>query len=103
MAIFLLGCEGKIEQSKIQTVKIYGNCEMCKETIEKAAFKNKEAKVDWNVDSKMATITFDSTQTTLDVILKKIAHAGYDSDAHTAPIESYKKLHECCQYKRKAE
>jgi copper chaperone CopZ len=98
----LFGCEEKIERAKTKTVKIYGNCGMCKETIEEAAFKKKEAKAEWNIDSKMAIITFDSTKTNLEAILKRIARAGYDSDENTAPNSSYEKLHECCKYERKS-
>ena len=103
LALPLFGCEWKIENAKIVTVKVYGNCEMCKETIEEAAFKKKEAKVNWNVDTKMATITFDSTKTNLNAILKRIAQAGYDSDEFTASTEAYNKLHQCCKYERKTQ
>ena len=103
LALPLFGCEGKIEHAKTETVKIYGNCGMCKETIEEAAYKKKEAMAEWNIDSKMAIITFDSTKTNLDAILKRIAQAGYDSDEYTAPNTSYEKLHECCKYDRKTE
>lgn len=96
----LYGCEGKIKNAKTVTFKVYGNCEMCKETIEEAAFKNKEAKVDWDVNSKMAKITFDSTKTNLNAVLKRIAQAGYDSDKFLAPDDVYSKLHGCCQYDR---
>ena len=102
LALPLFGCEGKIENAKTVTVKVYGNCEMCKETIEEAAFKKKEAKVDWNVDTKMATITFDSTKTDLNAILKRIAQAGYDSDEFLATETSYNNLHQCCKYERKS-
>jgi hypothetical protein len=51
----------------------------------------------------MAKITFDSTKTNLNTILKQIAQAGYDSDKYTAPKESYEKLPTCCKYERKTE
>jgi copper chaperone CopZ len=99
--LFLVsGCNAQIDNAKTETVKVYGNCGMCEETIEKAGTKKKEYKTDWNVDSKMATITFDSTKTTLDAVLKSIALAGYDNKKYLAPDEVYNKLHGCCQYDR---
>ena len=62
----------------------------------------KIAKVDWNVDTKMATITYDSKKTNQDAILKRIALSGYDSDKFLAPDNAYSKLPGCCQYDRVA-
>ena len=92
----------QIKNAKTETAKIYGNCGMCKKTIETAANVTKTAKVDWNVDTKMASITYDTKKTNPDEILKRIALAGYDSDKFLAPDAVYDKLHGCCQYDRKA-
>ena len=92
----------QIKNAKTETVKIYGNCDMCKMTIETAGNLKKMAKVEWNKDSKMATLTYDSTKTSQDEILKRIALAGYDSDKFLAPDATYDALHGCCQYEREA-
>jgi copper chaperone CopZ len=91
----------QIKDAKTETVKINGNCGMCKTTIEKAGNKKKVAKVDWNKDSKVATLTFNSKTTTEDEILKRIALAGYDNEKFLAPDDAYAKLPECCKYERK--
>jgi copper chaperone CopZ len=78
-------CNAQIKNTKTESVKIYGNCEMCEKTIETAGSVKKIANVDWNKDTKMATITYDSTKTNQDEILKRIALAGYDSDKFLAP------------------
>lgn len=93
-------CNAQIKNAKTESVKIYGNCEMCEKTIETAGSVKKIANVDWNKDSKMATITYDSTKTNQDEILKRIALAGYDSDKFLAPDDVYSKLAGCCQYER---
>ena len=93
-------CNAQIKNAKTETVKIYGNCDMCEKTIEKAGNLKKIAKVDWNVDTKMATITYDSKVTNQDAILKRIALSGYDSDKFLAPDNAYSKLPGCCQYDR---
>lgn len=93
-------CNAQIKNAKTETVKIYGNCDMCEKTIEKAGNLKKMAKVDWNVDTKMATLTYDSKKTNQDAILKRIALSGYDSDKFLAPDNAYSKLPGCCQYDR---
>lgn len=100
MVFTFTACEAQIKNEKKETVKIYGNCNMCKSTIEKAGNVSKTAKVEWNKDTKMASIAYDQKTTNLDEILKRIALAGYDSDAFRAPDDAYAKLQECCQYDR---
>lgn len=90
----------QIKNTKTETVKIYGNCGMCESTIEKAGNVKKTAQVDWNKDTKTASITYDSTKTNQDEILKRIALVGYDSDKFLAPDDVYAKLPECCLYER---
>ena len=92
----------QIKNAKTETVKIYGNCGMCEKTIEKAGNLKKVSKVDWNVDSNMATITYDAKKTNQYEILKRIALVGYDSDKFLAPDNVYAKLPGCCQYDRVA-
>jgi len=107
MAITVLlsftACNAQIKNAKTESVKIFGNCGMCETTIEKAGNKKKIAKVDWNKDTKMATITYDAKKTNQDEILKRIALSGYDSEKFLAPNDVYAKLPGCCQYERKAQ
>jgi len=95
--------QSQINNAKTEIVKVFGNCGMCQSTIEKAAFKNKIAKANWNEDTKLATVTYDSTQTNLNAVLKNIALAGYDNESFTAPAAAYNKLPGCCKYERKKE
>lgn len=90
----------QIKNLKTETVKIYGNCGMCKTTIEKAGNVKNVATVEWNKGTKMATLSYDDKKTTPNEILKRIALAGYDSDKFLAPDDTYAKLPECCQYNR---
>jgi copper chaperone CopZ len=103
-AIILLfsfsSCNAQIKNVKTESVKIYGNCEMCESTIEKAGNVKKVAEVEWNKETKMATITYDASKTNQEEILKRIALAGYDSDQFLAPDDVYAKLPGCCQYDR---
>lgn len=89
-----------IPNSKTETYKVWGNCNMCKETIETAAHKKGEAKAEWDKDTKIVSLTFDSAKTNADAILKRIAYSGYDNLKFLAPDDVYAKLPECCQYDR---
>jgi copper chaperone CopZ len=96
----IAACKAQINNAKTETVKVYGNCGMCETTIEKAAFKKKISKADWNIDTKMATITYDSNKTNLDAVLKNISLAGYDNQNFLAPDAAYNALPGCCKYDR---
>lgn len=97
-----LGINAQMKHQKTVNVKILGNCEMCKKNIEKAGNLKKVALVNWDVDSKIAKLTYDSSKTNPDEILKRIADAGYENEKFAANDEQYNKLHTCCQYDRNA-
>lgn len=92
--------QAQIKNAKTETVKINGDCGMCETTIEKVGNKKNQYKTDWDADTKLAIITYDSKKTGLDAILKNIALSGYDNVSYLAPDEAYAKLPGCCQYKR---
>jgi copper chaperone CopZ len=91
----------QIKNAKTDTVKVSGNCDMCKNTIEKAGNKKKTSKVVWNTDTKLAIVTYDTKKTNTDAILKRIALSGYDNEIYLAPDNVYASLHGCCKYERK--
>lgn len=90
----------QIKNAKTETIKVYGNCGMCETNIENAGSKSKLYKTDWNVDTKMASITYDSKRTTSDAVLKSIALSGYDNASFLAPDDTYSNLPACCKYDR---
>ena len=92
--------QAQIKNTKTETVKVNGDCGMCETTIEKVGNKKNQYKTDWDADTKLAIITYDSKKTGLDAILKNIALSGYDNVSYLAPDEAYAKLPGCCQYKR---
>ena len=100
VVLTLISCAQQISNAQTESVKVYGNCGMCEKNIETAAFQKGVSKADWNVDTKMATITFDGSKTTADEVLRRIAAAGYDSEKYAAPDAVFAKLHTCCQYER---
>lgn len=100
LSAITLSCASQKNAFQKETVTIYGNCGMCESRIETAGTSKKTATVDWDQHTKLANISFDSTKTTLDEILKKIALAGHDSEEFLAPDKVYASLPGCCQYDR---
>ena len=99
-------CFGILSQTNAQTlayktIKVWGNCGMCKETIEKSAAKAGAATADWNEESKELKVTFNEKKTSSEKIQKQIAKSGYDTQDFVAPDKAYNALHGCCKYERK--
>lgn len=84
-----------------KTAMVYGNCEQCKATIEKAGKINGVSFIDWNEDSKRLSLKMDTSMVTVDAVLKSIAVAGYDNELYNADATAYLNLPDCCQYERK--
>jgi copper chaperone CopZ len=95
-----ISSNGQIKNAKTLSLKINGNCEMCEKTIETAANKKNVVKLDWNKDTKQATIIYDDSKTNPDEILKRVALAGYDNEKFLAPDDAYASLPDCCKYDR---
>ncbi|MFW2477459.1 MAG: heavy-metal-associated domain-containing protein [Sediminibacterium sp.] len=87
---------------KSEEIKVWGNCGMCKSTIEKAAKAGGASTAIWNEDTKILKVKFAAAKTSGAKIQEKIAAAGYDTKDLTANDEAYNNLHDCCKYDRKA-
>ena len=86
---------------KSEEIKVWGNCGMCKSTIEKAAKAGGASTAIWNEDTKILKVKYAAAKTNGNKIQQKIADAGYDTKDLTAKDEAYNNLHECCKYDRK--
>jgi len=91
---------GTSGNQKTETFKVWGNCNMCKTRIEKAVKSNGAAAADWNIKSKLLTVTFDPSKTSIDSFSKKLASVGHDTEKYKADDKAYDALDECCQYPR---
>lgn len=90
-------------QSKTDTVKVWGNCEECKNKIEKAAETAGAATASWSDETYLLVVNYDAAKTSVLDIEKSIASVGYDTQDVKADDAAYKKLPKCCQYDRKDE
>ena len=90
------------QTSKTETIKVWGNCGMCKTTIEKSAKKGGAKTANWNEDSKELKVSYAANKTSSAKIQQAIAKSGYDTQDFTADNKAYDNLHGCCQYDRKS-
>jgi len=88
-------------QTKTESIKVWGSCEMCKAKIEKAAKGAGASKAVWSDETLQLNVTYDAKKTSSQKIQQSVANAGYDTQDFTAPVDAYKKLPGCCQYDRK--
>lgn len=97
---FTVGAQST-ENLKTDTVRVWGNCESCETKIEKAAKAAGASNAKWDPESKILSVSYNSSRSSLSKIEKSIAAAGYDTASENASDSSYNKLHKCCQYQRK--
>ena len=89
------------QTAKKETIKVWGNCGMCKKTIEKSARSAGATAASWNEESKELTVSYAANKTSGAKIQEAIAKSGYDTQDLTADNKAYEKLPGCCQYERK--
>ncbi len=93
---------GAFAQSKTDSIKVAGNCSMCKNKIEKAAKAAGAESAIWNKDSKFLVVSYDASKSGNMAIQESVAKAGYDTEKVKATKDAYNDLDECCQYDRTA-
>jgi len=104
VGITFSACGQTTKNAKTETFKVWGNCGMCKKTIEKAANNVKGVGTAvWDEDKKTMNLTYDSTLTNVATVQKAIAAVGYDTPLAKGDDKAYANLSECCQYDRKKE
>ena len=85
--------------TKTETLKVQGNCGMCKSRIEKAAKLDGVSKAEWDSETKLLAVTYDAAKTNLDQIGKKVAAVGHDNEKGKADDKTYDGLPSCCKYR----
>ncbi len=87
--------------TKTETIKVWGECETCQASIEKASKVDGVSKASWDKTTKLLTLVYDPSKVKSDDIQKKIAAVGYDTEKYKADDKVYAKLNACCKYVRK--
>jgi mercuric ion binding protein len=90
----------KASGPRTETFKVWGNCDMCKDRIEKAVKEEGATNASWDAKTKMLTVTFDQSKTSVEALDKKLASVGHDTEKYKADDKVYNKLPGCCKYDR---
>lgn len=104
-AAFLLQIEAygqkKAAADTTITFRVWGNCEMCKETIERAVDLKGVKKANWDQEKKMLSVTYNQAKINEEELHKRIAAEGYDTEKAKGDDNVYASLPDCCRYDRK--
>ena len=101
LTLFFSQCNGQSTPKKMEKTlefKVWGNCEMCKETIEKALDVKGVKSAIWNMETKLVKVIYDPAKINELKIHALIAATGYDTEENKGSDSAYKALPECCQY-----
>src|ERR1700741_2848548 len=89
------------QQKKDSTIsfKVYGLCEQCKQRIEQSIKVNGVDSANWNIQSKMLSLTYDTGLISLETIQQRILAVGHDVENRKATPAAYGSLPSCCRYR----
>jgi periplasmic mercuric ion binding protein len=87
-------------QQKTESFKVWGKCDMCKARIENAVKSEGAASASWDLKTKILTVTFDPSKTSIESFGKKLAAVGHDTEKFKADDKAYNSLPGCCKYER---
>ena len=86
---------------KKENFEVAGNCGMCKNHIEKAANSVEGvSSAEWNRETKLLEVSYDSSRVNIHKIHMAVAEAGYETKMHKANDMAYNSLPDCCKYER---
>jgi len=83
------------------TFTVLGNCGMCKDRIERAAYTVRGVRsASWDQDAQKLTVKFRPDRASQEQIERAVAKAGHDTENFLTHDEIHANLHHCCIYKR---
>lgn len=80
-------------------IKVYGNCGMCKERIEKAVDHKGIKQAKWNISTKNLEVVYVPEKISEKKIRELVSAVGHDTDSTKASDKIYAKLPFCCLYR----
>lgn len=88
-------------KSKVRTesIKVEGNCGMCKKRIEDAAYIKGVKRAEWSSETGLLTVTYNSKKTSIDKITNSIVNVGHDANGVKATDKIVEALPACCNYR----
>lgn len=80
------------------TLRVYGNCEMCEERIENACDIVGVKRADWNVETGMLSVVYNPGKISIEEVHQLCADVGHSTSKVKTSDEAYDNLHHCCKY-----
>jgi Cu(I)/Ag(I) efflux system membrane fusion protein len=82
--------------------KALGNCDMCKERIEKALDVPGIRSAVYLPEQQIVQVLFSERKISLEQIQRLVSQAGHDTELFRADETAYGKLPQCCRYREGA-
>ena len=79
---------------------VNGECDMCKDRIEKAVQRKGVFQASWETTTKRITVKFDPVRIPVSKLHQWIADAGHDTELKRARDVAYESLPQCCRYRK---
>lgn len=99
-AVFFMSPELLAQDKTVKaTIKVYGNCGMCKQRIEEALDQNGIKLATWDSKTKNLEVVYNSKKISEQRIHELVASVGHDTDKVKAKNEVYAELPFCCLYR----
>ena len=105
LSSFLMAQEAvKVENPGEATFTVLGNCGMCKDRIERAAYTVRGVRsASWDQEKQTLEVRFRPERTSQEQIERAVAKAGHDTQNFLTHDDIHANLHHCCIYKRDPE
>jgi len=101
---FLGMAQDQPSKSQSDAFEVYGNCNMCKSRIEKAALNVSGVKyASWDIPSGNLKLIYNARKIHIDSVQAAVAVSGHDTRDFKGDSLVYNELPFCCQYVRKGE
>lgn len=81
------------------SIKVSGNCKMCKDRIEGALDKPGIKHANWDVEKKVLFVAYRNDKISNEEIQKLVAAVGHDTENVQAADSVYSKLAFCCLFR----
>jgi copper chaperone CopZ len=97
-ALFI-GAEIQAQKTIETSFEVSGICGMCEDRIEGALDVKGVKMADYDVETNILTIAYNSEKITEDEIHALLNAVGHDTEKSKASKEQYDTVHNCCKYR----
>lgn len=98
--LFSLMSFAQNKNSKTEIFKVFGTCIQCKNRIEKSLSELGTYNANWQIETNLVTVSYDSIKLSKLKIEMHLAKAGHDTDNFLTDESTYNNLPNCCYYTR---